>query len=81
MVVRQRVLTLHLMRYLPSTNFESTVQNNFEEITMTIYLNQSRALLGNFLVSNRTAIVFIVIMSYKNKHRDTKTKSAPILGS
>lgn len=69
MVVRQRVLTLHLMRYLPSTNFESTVQNNFEEITMTIYLNQSRALLGNFLVSNRTAIVFIVIMSYKKTQK------------
>lgn len=56
MVVQQRVLTLHLMRYLPATNFESTIQNNFEEITMTIYLNQSRA----FLVNNKTTIVLIV---------------------
>lgn len=65
MVVQHRVLTLHLMRYLPATNFESTIQNNFEEITMTIYLNQSRA----FLVNNKTTIVFMVIMSCKNKHR------------
>lgn len=67
MVVQQIVLTtLHLMRSLLATNFESTIQNNFEEITMIIYLNQSRA----FLITNKTTIVFMVIMSCENTHTD-----------